>query len=156
MAQQTALSVLALPGMVHSFVAKTESEFVEITGLDKPDRKPYEYQKDMLVMEPIVRPVSPSFAMRQEQKSVMEANQVAAQLARQNEAEAGRRVNAMLAREKADKDKADRRRASSLHNLAKAQIAKEAKAQKQDEINKVRKKSLRKARAAKKRKAKKK
>ena len=75
---------------------------------------------------------------------------------RQNEQAASDRVSAMLARERVDKDKADRRRASSLHNLAKAQIAKEAKVERQTEINKVRKKSLKKARAAKKRKAKKK
>lgn len=129
---------------------------VIVKGLDKPEKKPYEYQKEFLDMEPVARPLDPAFALRQEQQTIMKANAVAESLLRQNEVEAARRVSAMLAREKVDQDKADRRRASSLHNLAKAQIAKEAKAERQAEFNKVRNKSLKKARAAKKRKAKKK
>jgi hypothetical protein len=94
--------------------------------------------------------------MRQQQKERLASEAAAENLRRQNEAEAARRVEALLASEKAAQDKADRRRAASLHNLAKAQIAKEAKAARQAEINKQRAKNLKKARAAKKRKAKKK
>jgi hypothetical protein len=128
----------------------------ELLGLDKPERKPTEYEKQLLDLPPIERKPSHLFAMRQQQKERLASEAAAENLRRQNEAEAARRVEALLASEKAAQDKADRRRAASLHNLAKAQIAKEAKAERQAEINKQRAKNLKKARAAKKRKAKKK
>ncbi len=146
------VGVLVLTGYAPTVVGVTPDRF----GLDKPKEKPYEYQRDILDMEPIARPLSQTFALRQEQKSIRDANAVAEALVRQNDQAAAERVSAMLAREKVDKDKADRRRASSLHNLAKAQIAKEAKAAQKAERDKVNRKSLQKARAAKKRKAKKK
>ncbi len=114
-------------------------------GDDLVIEKPYEYQKEFLDIEPVARE-DPLFDMRMRQRSVRDANQVAEQLARQNEEAAAERVSQMLATEKSNKDKADRRRAASLINLAKAQLAKEAKAAKKAEDDKVRKKNLQKAR----------
>jgi hypothetical protein len=112
---------------------------------EKPEARVYERQ--LLELETVFqRPADPLFEMRMRQKQEMEAKDFAAQLDRQREEEAARRVDAYLRAEKEAQDKADRARAARLTNLAKAQIALEEKQKRQEEINRVRRKNLQKAR----------
>lgn len=115
--------------------------------------KPSAWEKQVLEKQiEIERPPSPTFQLRQEQQERIATEQVAGQLRRQKEDEAARRVERMLAQEKADAARAEKNRITRLKNLELAKMAQEEQAKREAELNKVRRKNLRKARRAKKRK----
>jgi hypothetical protein len=129
--------------------------YIELLGLDKPKEKPYEYQKEFLDMEPIVR-ADPLFAMRQEQQAVMEANRMIQEQVNQvnTTVKAAGENFVQAEREAFEKKLPQRRRGVELSE--RQRFARDQEAQRVETINQARRESLKKARAAKKRKAKKK
>ena len=128
----------------------------EKAGGDDIPKPGYEYQKQILDLPPQEKQPSYTYELRKRQQTEIEANKVAAQLRRQKEDEAARRVDAILSKEKTDAERAEKHRVARLKNLELAKMAKEESAKRQEEINKVRRKNLKKARRKLKRQRKKK
>lgn len=103
--------------------------------------------KKLLDLQPIERQPSVTYQLRQEQQARLAAEAAAAELRRQREDEAARRVEALLKAEQDQKARDEANRIQRLKNLELAKMANEAEAARQAEINKARRANLRKARA---------
>lgn len=146
MAQQTQLTVIATPGKVQSFSPKTAFVPLEVGGDDLVEKPVYAWEKQILDLPIEEKQPSFTYELRQRQQAEMEANRVAAQLRRQKDDEAARRVEAFLAGEQQEAKRAEELRKTRLLNLEKAKMAQEEKARLKKEHDKIRRKNLQKAR----------